>query len=108
MNPGVHPVVNQNYDATADSDKIGIKRVEEIAEKYGVPMAHISLSWMLHKNPVISPVIWATKISHLENAVEAVNVKLEMDDIAFLEEPYVPHHIVGLIPYGGRLLSARK
>jgi aryl-alcohol dehydrogenase-like predicted oxidoreductase len=102
------PIAKRKYDATADSDKMIIERVVEMAEKYGVPMAHISLAWMLHKNPVIAPVIGATKIPHLESAVAAVNVKLEMDDIAYLEEPYVPHAIVGLIPYGGQLLSARK
>jgi aryl-alcohol dehydrogenase-like predicted oxidoreductase len=70
-------------------------------------MAHISLAWLLHKNPVVAPVIGATKIPHLESAVEAVSVQLTSEEIAYLEEPYVPHPIVGLIPYGGQLLSAR-
>ena len=102
------PIAKRKYDATADSDKMVIERVVEMAEKYGVPMAHISLAWMLHKKPVVAPVIGATKIPHLENAVAAVDVKLEMDDIAYLEEPYVPHPLVGLIPYGMQLLSARR
>jgi len=71
-------------------------------------MAHVSLAWMLHKTPVAAPVIGATKISHLESAVEATSVQLSSEDIAYLEEPYVPHPVVGLIPYGGQLLSARK
>ena len=95
------PIAKSKYDATADSDKLVIERVAEVAEKYGIPMAHVSLAWMLQKNPVVAPVIGATKISHLESAVEALDVELEMDDIAYLEEPYVPHPIVGLIPYGG-------
>ncbi|MCB8976498.1 MAG: aldo/keto reductase [Ardenticatenaceae bacterium] len=102
------PIAKRKYDATADSDQMIIERVAEMAKKYGVPMAHISLAWMLHKNPVAAPVIGATKLPHLESAVEAVSVKLEAEDIAYLEEPYVPHPIVGLIPYGGQLLSARK
>jgi aryl-alcohol dehydrogenase-like predicted oxidoreductase len=84
-----------------------VERVAELAEKQGVPMAHISLAWLLHKNPVVAPVIGATKIPHLESAVEAVSVQLTSEEIAYLEEPYVPHPIVGLIPYGGQLLSAR-
>jgi aryl-alcohol dehydrogenase-like predicted oxidoreductase len=102
------PIAKSKYDATADSDHIVIERVAETAEKYAVPMAHIALAWMLHKNPVVAPVIGATKIPHLESAVAALDVKLEMEDITYLEEPYVPHSIVGLIPYGGQLLSARK
>ena len=96
------------YDATAATDQVIIDRVAEMAEKYAVPMAHISLAWMLQKNPVVAPVIGATKSSHLESAVAALDVKLEIDDIGYLEEPYVPHPLVGLIPYGGQLLSARK
>jgi aryl-alcohol dehydrogenase-like predicted oxidoreductase len=78
-----------------------IGRVAELVEKSGVPMAHISLAWMLRKNPVVAPVVGATKIPYLESAVAAEHVKLEMDDIAYLEEPYTPRAIVGLIPYGG-------
>jgi len=96
------PVAKRKYDATAASDKMVIERLAEIAEKYGVPMAHVSLAWMLHKNPVVAPVIGATKIPHLESAVAALDVKLELEDIAYLEEPYVPHPIVGLIPYGSQ------
>jgi aryl-alcohol dehydrogenase-like predicted oxidoreductase len=47
-------------------------------------------------------------LSHLESAVEAVSVKLSAEEMAYLEEPYVPHPVMGLIPYGGQLLSARR
>ena len=73
-----------------------------------VPMAHVSLAWLLHKNAVGAPVIGATKIAHLESAVEAVDLKLDPEDIAYLEEPYTPHPVVGLIPYGGQLLLNRR
>ncbi len=95
------PIAKQKYDATADSDRMVIERVAEVAEKQGVPRAHISLAWMLQKVPVVAPVIGATKISHLESAVEALSVKLSLEDMAYLEEPYVPHPVVGLIPYSG-------
>lgn len=102
------PIARQKYDATAASDKVVVERVAEMAEKYAVPMAHIALAWMLHKRPVVAPVIGATKLSHLEDAVAAVDVKLTLDDIAYLEEPYVPHPLVGLLPYSGQLLTASR
>jgi len=102
------PIAKMKYDTTADADKLVVGRVGELAEKYGVSMAHIALAWMLQKKPVAAPVIGATKILHLESSVEALDVKIEMDDITYLEEPYVPHPIVGLIPYGGQLLNARQ
>lgn len=102
------PIARQKYDATADSDKMVIERVAEVAEKHGVPRAHISLAWMLQKVPVVAPVIGATKIPHLESAVASLSVRLTPEDMAYLEEPYVPHPLVGLIPYGGQLLIAQK
>ena len=102
------PIARQKYDATAAADKVVVERVAEVAEKYGTPMSHIALAWMLHKRPVVAPVIGATKLSHLESAVAAADVKLALDDIAYLEEPYVPHPIVGLIPYSEQLLTASR
>ena len=96
------PIAKQKYDATADSDAIVIERAAELAEKHAVPPAHIALAWMRHKAPVVAPVIGATKISHLESAVESLSVQLTPEEMAYLEEPYVPHPVVGLIPYGGR------
>ena len=102
------PIARQKYDATAAADKVVVERVAEVAEKYGTPMSHIALAWMLHKRPVVAPVIGATKLSHLESAVAAADVKLALDDIAYLEEPYVPHPVVGLIPYSGQLLTTSR
>ncbi|MCA9898729.1 MAG: aldo/keto reductase [Ardenticatenaceae bacterium] len=102
------PIAKRKYDETAVSDKLVVDRVAEMAEKYGVPMAHISLAWLRYKNPVVAPIIGATKLTHLESAVESLAVTLTTEDVAYLEEPYVPHPIVGLIPYGSELLSARK
>jgi len=72
-----------------------VERVAEIAEKHAVPRTHIALAWLLQKEPVTAPIIGATKISHLEGAVGALSVKLTQEDVTYLEEPYVPHRIVG-------------
>lgn len=93
------PIARQKYEATAVADKSVVERVAEVAAKQGVSMAHIALAWLRHKSPVVAPIIGATKMSHLESAVESLAVKLTVEDIAYLEEPYVPHSIVGLIPY---------
>jgi len=83
------------YDATAEHDRLVIERVAELAEKRSVPRSQIALAWLLHKEPVTAPIVGATKISHLEDAVAALSVKLTPEEIAFLEEPYVPHPISG-------------
>ncbi len=89
------PIARMKYDATAEADKGVIERLAEIAEKRDLPRAHIALAWLLHKEPVVAPVIGATKISHLESAVESASVELTPGEILFLEEPYIPHPIVG-------------
>ncbi|MCG7382056.1 aldo/keto reductase [Paenibacillus sp. ACRRY] len=91
-------VQKSKYDSTADTDRSIVERVAEIASKHGVPRVHIALAWLTQKQPVTAPIIGATKISHLEEAVAALDVKLTAEEIAFLEEPYVPHPVVGLIP----------
>jgi aryl-alcohol dehydrogenase-like predicted oxidoreductase len=60
-----------------------------------VPRSHVSLAWLLQKAPVVAPVIGATKLSHLEEAVASPATKLTTNEVAFLEEPYMPHRIVG-------------
>ena len=88
-------IAKSKYDSTAETNQRVIERVAEIAGKLGVPRVHIALAWLLQKQPVTAPIIGATKISHLEDAVGALSVKLTPEDVAYLEEPYVPHHIVG-------------
>ncbi|SFE86656.1 aldo/keto reductase [Trichococcus pasteurii] len=88
-------VQKTKYDSTADADRLIVERVAELAEKQGVPRAHIALAWLLQKEPVIAPIVGATKIYHLEDAVAALSVSLTAEEVAYLEEPYVPHAIVG-------------
>ena len=88
-------IAKRKYDATADADRAVVERVAEVADKHGVPRAHIALAWLLAQEPVAAPIVGATKLSHLESAVESLAVSLTPEDIAYLEEPYVPHEVVG-------------
>lgn len=83
------------YDATAEQDGIIIDRVVQLAEKHGVSMTEISLAWLLTK--VTAPVVGATNLHHIEGAAKAVELALTADEIVFLEEPYVPHKLVGVM-----------
>jgi aryl-alcohol dehydrogenase-like predicted oxidoreductase len=83
------------YDAAAESDRPVVERVAEIAQKRGVSRTHIALAWLLQKEPVTAPIIGATKIAHLAEAVGALSVKLTLEEVAYLEELYGPHRIVG-------------
>jgi aryl-alcohol dehydrogenase-like predicted oxidoreductase len=88
-------VQKSKYDATADADRLVVERVKELAEKRGVPRVQIAIAWLLHQETVSAPIIGATRISHLEDAIAALSVALTPEEITFLEEPYVPHRIVG-------------
>ena len=83
------------YDATAGQDGIIIDRVAQLADKYGVSMTEISLAWLLTK--VTAPVVGATKLQHIEGASKAIQITLTADELAFLEEPYIPHNLVGVM-----------
>lgn len=83
------------YDATAERDAIIIDRVAQLADKYGVSMTEISLVWLLTK--VSAPVVGTTKLHHIEDAAKAVNLTLTADELAFLEKPYLPHKLVGVM-----------
>lgn len=83
------------YNATSEQDSIIINRVVQLAEKHGVSMTEISLAWLLTK--VTAPVVGATKLRHIEGAAKATQLTLTPDELAFLEEPYVPHNLVGVM-----------
>lgn len=70
-------------------------RVSEIAEKRDVPNAQIALAWMLSKKAITSPIIGATKLKYLEDAVGALSIQLLPDEIQYLEELYQPHEVLG-------------
>jgi aryl-alcohol dehydrogenase-like predicted oxidoreductase len=83
------------YVAAADSDRRVVERVGELAQKRGAPRAQIALAWLLHKPVVTAPIVGASKQQHLDDAVAALSLKLSAEEIAALEEPYVPHPVVG-------------
>ena len=83
------------YANTADADRKVVERVAQVAAKLGVPRAQVSLAWLLAKPGITSPIVGATKLGHLEDAVAALSVKLSPQDVASLEEPYVPHAVAG-------------
>jgi aryl-alcohol dehydrogenase-like predicted oxidoreductase len=83
------------YDATAEQDERIIRRVAELADRYGVSMTEISLAWLLTK--VTAPVVGATKFHHVEGAAAAVDLTLTEEELAYLEEEYVPHKLVGVM-----------
>lgn len=99
------------YDKTEEQDMEIVRRVHELSLKYHVKMQQIALAWHWAKG-VSSPIIGSTKASHLEDAAKALDVKLTTEDIAYLEEPYVPHRIVGAIDHnpadGVMLLDEKK
>lgn len=88
-------IAKKKYDASIESDRPVVERVAELAQKNGVTRTQIALAWLLQKEPVTAPIIGATKISHLEEAIEALSVQLTDEEVTYLEEPYVPHRIVG-------------
>lgn len=71
-----------------------VERAEEVAGEKGVSTAQIALAWLLYKG-VNAPIIGATKIEHIDEAVAAVDIRLSEDDVKRLEEPYKPHRILG-------------
>ena len=94
------------YDATAEQDNVIIDRVSELAESRSVSMTEISLAWLLTK--VTSPVVGATKLHHIEGAAKAVDMDLTAEEIAYLEEPYVPHPLAGVMAQNKRADAAKK
>jgi 1-deoxyxylulose-5-phosphate synthase len=79
----------------AEEDLAIAQRVYDVAETRGLPMAQIALAWMLSKPVVTSPIIGATKMNHLDDAVAALTVQLTPDEIRHLEEAYQPHPVLG-------------
>lgn len=88
-------MLKRKYDKTAEVDREIVDRVALLAEKHGVPRVQIALAWLLHKQPVTAPIVGATKLTHLEDAAAALDVVLTPEEMVYLEEPYVPHPIVG-------------
>ena len=78
-----------------DSDRAIVERVAEVAQERGVPRAQVALAWVLSNPAVTAPIVGATKLEHLDDAVAAVEIELGDEELRRLEEPYEPHTIAG-------------
>jgi len=78
-----------------DEDWVIADRVCEVAGKLKVPPAQVALAWLLQKPGIVAPIIGCTKQQHLDDALGALQVKLNEEQVKFLEEKYVPHKLLG-------------
>jgi 1-deoxyxylulose-5-phosphate synthase len=83
------------YQRTEEADRQVVAAVQRIAEARSVPMASVALAWMLSKPAITSPIIGATRMQHLDDAVGAVSLQLTPEEIGTLEQEYIPHAISG-------------
>jgi len=83
------------YDAHEASDREVIEAVAAVARDRGLPRAQVALAWLLHKPVVTAPIVGASRVAHIEDAVAALSVRLSSEEIAALERPYVPHPVAG-------------
>ncbi len=87
------PLTDYLYNQPSDFDVI--ERVAEVAGERGVPAAQVALAWMLQKPGITAPIVGATKLGHLEDALAAERLELSPDEVKRLEEPYLPHPVLG-------------
>jgi len=85
------------FGKSEEADRKVVDRVAKVAAARGIPRAQVALAWLLSKPVITAPIVGATKLHHLDDAVASVNVKLSADEITSLEEPYVPHPVVGFV-----------
>jgi aryl-alcohol dehydrogenase-like predicted oxidoreductase len=86
---------NKMYALTEESDRKVVEALTELAKRRGVGQASLALAWMLGKPGITAPIVGATKQHHLEDAVAALSVKLTPEEVAELEEAYIPHPVLG-------------
>lgn len=99
------------YDRAEENDMAIVRRVTKVADDHGVPMSQVAIAWQWVKG-VASPIIGATKAGHFDDAAAALDLRLTPEEITYMEEPYMPHTIVGAIdhnpPQGTILLDTEK
>jgi aryl-alcohol dehydrogenase-like predicted oxidoreductase len=86
---------NAMYARTEEADRKVVDRLGEVAEKRGIPRAEVALAWLLARPGITAPIVGASKPHHLEDAVAALGVRLTADEMKLLEEPYIPHPVLG-------------
>ena len=87
--------IGDNLYQFGDDDFAVVERVGEVAKARGVPSAQVALAWLLHRPGVTAPIVGATKLGHLEDAIAAEGLELSGEEMQQLEEPYVPHAVSG-------------
>lgn len=90
----------KKYDSTKDIDLPIVERVLEVAGRHDVAPSTVSLSWLLSKKPVASVLLGATKERYIDDAVQALDLSLSKEETTYLEEPYLPHKVVGALDPG--------
>ena len=85
------------FAKTDEADKKVADRVAEVAKARGIPRAQVALAWLLSKQVITAPIVGATKLQHLDDAIASIAVRLTVEEITALEEPYVPHAVVGFV-----------
>jgi aryl-alcohol dehydrogenase-like predicted oxidoreductase len=90
-------MARSKYDSTVEADSLVVERLVAVAENRGIPRVEVALAWVMQKAPVSIPIVGVTKLSQLESTLPALSVKLSVEEMAFLEEPYVPHRVIGAL-----------
>ena len=89
-------VARGKYDSTEEADKAIAARIADLAEKYETSMTAVTFAWHFAKG-VASPIVGATKAKYLDDAAGAFDVKLTPEDVAYIDEPYTPHAVMGAL-----------
>ncbi|VBB08626.1 aldo/keto reductase [Lucifera butyrica] len=93
----IDAVAKMVFDETKELDQKVVERLTEVTKKRGISRAQMALAWLLQKDTVTAPIVGTREISHIEEAVAALAIKLTSEEIALLEEPYVPHPVLGMM-----------
>jgi aryl-alcohol dehydrogenase-like predicted oxidoreductase len=83
------------YQKTRDTDRAVVDRVNEVAQRRALPPSQIALAWVLHQPAITAPIVGASKLTHLDDAVAALGVQLSLEERTAMEAPYVPHAVAG-------------
>lgn len=99
-------VARGKYDSTEEADKAIAARIADLAEKYETSMTAVTFAWHFAKG-VASPIVGATKAKYLDDAAGAFDVKLTPEDVAYIDEPYTPHAVMGALRQNGAMGALR-
>ena len=99
-------VARGKYDSTEEADKAIAARIADLAEKYEASMTAVTFAWHFAKG-VASPIVGATKAKYLDDAAGAFDVKLPPEDVAYIDEPYRPHAVMGALRQNGAMGTLR-